>query len=122
MLKTNEYFDGRVKSIAFETDQGKATVGVIAKGSYQFDTSCFEYITVISGSLQVQFPGNQEWYTIEPNEMFEVIPDATFAVQASGDVAYLCVYSDVQLYTDAEYQDGEQGNSKGCCSGNCGCH
>lgn len=119
MLKTNEYFDGCVKSIAFESEQGKATIGAIAKGSYQFDTNCYEYMTVVSGTLQVQFPGNDEWYKIEQNEMFEIGPNQTFSVRAEGDVAYLCVYSDVQLYTDVEQQGEHEGE---CCSGKCGCH
>ncbi|MBP1733586.1 MAG: hypothetical protein H6Q55_4015 [Deltaproteobacteria bacterium] len=32
MFKVNEYFDGKVKSIAFSPAEGPATVGVMAKG------------------------------------------------------------------------------------------
>ncbi|MEN9461547.1 MAG: hypothetical protein RIS84_1567, partial [Pseudomonadota bacterium] len=32
MFKTNEYFDGKVKSIAFQTAEYPATVGVMAVG------------------------------------------------------------------------------------------
>lgn len=39
MFKINEYFDGKVKSIAFETTECPATIGVMAKGEYEFGTS-----------------------------------------------------------------------------------
>ena len=44
MLTTNEYFEGNVKSIAFETSTLPATVGVMAKGEYTFGTDCKEII------------------------------------------------------------------------------
>lgn len=45
MFKTNDYFDGKVKSIAFETAEGPATIGVMAAGEYEFGTSTIEYMT-----------------------------------------------------------------------------
>ena len=39
MFKVNEYFDGTVKSIAFGTAEGPATIGVMAPGEYEFGTS-----------------------------------------------------------------------------------
>ena len=33
MFKVNEYFDGKVKSLAFKSMEGQATVGVMAPGS-----------------------------------------------------------------------------------------
>lgn len=35
MFKVNEYFDGTVKSIAFGTAEGPATIGVMAPGEYE---------------------------------------------------------------------------------------
>jgi len=34
MLDVNEYFDGKVKSIGFQTETLRATVGVMAPGNY----------------------------------------------------------------------------------------
>ena len=42
MFKTNEYFNGNVKSIAFITKEGPATIGVMAIGEYEFGTSTVE--------------------------------------------------------------------------------
>jgi len=58
MFKVNEYFDGKVKSIAFENSEGQATVGVIAKGEWEFATSTVEYMTVTSGKMTVLLPGS----------------------------------------------------------------
>ena len=35
MLDVNEYFDGKVKSIGFQTETLPATVGVMAPGEYE---------------------------------------------------------------------------------------
>jgi uncharacterized protein YaiE (UPF0345 family) len=57
MFKTNEYFDGKVKSLAFETKDGPATLGVMAPGTYEFGTSTPEEMTVITGTLVIRQPG-----------------------------------------------------------------
>ena len=81
MFKTNEYFDGKVKSIAFSTPEGPATMGVMAAGEYEFGTSTTEYMTVISGAMTVKLPGEQEWKEYRPFDTFIVAPEA-----------FLCLY------------------------------
>jgi len=49
MFKVNEYFEGKVKSIAFENSEGKFTSGVMAPGDYEFGTTSVEIMTVVSG-------------------------------------------------------------------------
>ena len=44
MFKTNEYFDGKVKSIALESSEGTATIGVMAKGEYEFLIELHEWL------------------------------------------------------------------------------
>jgi len=92
MFKTNEYFDGNVVSIAFETGQGPATVGVMAAGEYEFGTSTIEYMTVTSGSMTVRLPGSDTWETYEQGRTFVVEKDKKFAVRIESDTAYMCVY------------------------------
>lgn len=92
MFKTNEYFDGNVKSIAFEMPDGPATIGVMAPGEYEFGTSSVEYVTVISGELTVMLPGETVWNTHKPLGQFVVDKDVTFKVKVSGDTSYLCLY------------------------------
>jgi uncharacterized protein YaiE (UPF0345 family) len=92
MFKTNEYFDGKVKSIAFETSEGPATVGVMAAGEYEFGTSCVEYMTVISGEMEVRLPEETEWKTFQPFETFIVPANVKFGVRMNGDTSYRCLY------------------------------
>ncbi len=92
MFKTNEYFDGNVKSIAFEMPEGPATIGVMAAGEYNFGTSSIEYMTVTSGELLVMLPGETAWKEYKPFETFVVEKGVTFKVKAQADTSYLCQY------------------------------
>jgi uncharacterized protein YaiE (UPF0345 family) len=92
MFKTNEYYDGNVKSISFEMAEGPATIGVMAEGEYNFGTSTIEHMTVISGELLVMQPGETEWKSYKPFDTFIVVKDVTFKVKATSVSAYLCLY------------------------------
>lgn len=92
MFKTNEYFDGKVKSIAFQTETLPATVGVMAAGDYTFNTADKEKMTVISGSLTITLPDDDSARTYTDGESFDVAANSSFNVTASCDTAYLCLY------------------------------
>ncbi len=92
MLKVNEYFDGKVKSIGMDCAEGKATVGVIAAGEYEFGTSTIEIMTVVSGKLLVKQHGETEWKVYKKFESFVVPKDSKFRVKAEEDTPYLCLY------------------------------
>jgi len=92
MLKNNEYFDGKVKSIGFENSDGVATVGVMEKGEYEFGTSTDEYMTVISGTMEVLLPGEENWFSFGKGEDFYVGKDKKFRVRSRASAAYLCIY------------------------------
>jgi len=92
MFKTNEYFDGKVKSIAFETADGPATVGVMAKGEYVFGTSTVEFMTVTSGKMDVKLPCEDKWKTYKEFETYIVPKDVKFNVKVDGDTSYRCLY------------------------------
>lgn len=92
MFKVNEYFDGKVTSIAFQTASLPATVGVMAPGDYEFGTSQKETVTVVSGALTVQQPGQSDWSTYNAGDSFEVAANVRFKLQVAIDTAYLCTY------------------------------
>jgi len=92
MFKTNEYFDGKVVSIAFQTETLPATVGVMAIGEYEFGTSQPEVMTVTSGSLTVLLPGAKEWETYYAGHSFKVDANQSFKVKTDVETAYLCLY------------------------------
>lgn len=92
MLKTNEYFDGKVKSIAFKTKDLPATVGVMAIGEYTFAASEKETMTVVSGILTVKLPDTNEWKNFTAGESFIVNPNQSFDLKVGIETAYLCIY------------------------------
>ncbi|OAN16680.1 hypothetical protein A3K86_09535 [Photobacterium jeanii] len=92
MLKNNEYFDGQVKSIGFETQGDHCSVGVMVPGDYKFATAAPERMTVVKGAMTVKLPGHVEWETYHAGDDFEVPGDASFEVQVSAPTAYLCDY------------------------------
>lgn len=92
MFKTNTYFDNNVISVAYKNENGSATVGVMKPGEYTFGTSTVEFMTVISGVMQVQFNGQTEWKTYKPLETFKVEANSSFNVKVSEETAYNCVY------------------------------
>jgi purine/pyrimidine-nucleoside phosphorylase len=92
MFDVNEYFDGKVKSLAFMAGEDKATIGVMAAGEYEFGTNTIEHMTLISGEMSVKLPDENDWRDIAINETFIVVADTSFLVKLACDSAYLCLY------------------------------
>lgn len=92
MLAVNEYFEGKVKSIAFDGGDLPATIGVMAPGDYTFGTSQREYMTVVNGELLVRLPGSDDWRTFGSGETFTVEANQSFDLKVAVDTAYLCKY------------------------------
>jgi len=94
MFKVNEYFGGKVKSIAFAADPDPATVGVMAPGDYEFGTVKKEIMSVVSGKLTVKLPGESAWKDFPKGSTFTVPPNSKFQLKVAVDTAYLCLYVD----------------------------
>lgn len=93
MLQSNEYFEGKVKSIGFTSSAtGRASVGVMAAGEYTFGTGQPEEMTVVSGELNVLLPGATEWRVYAAGESFNVPGNSEFALEVSEATSYLCRY------------------------------
>lgn len=93
MLNVSEYFDGKVKSIGYESaSTGRASVGVMVEGEYTFGTAQAEEMTVVSGSLKVLLPGEVEWKLCLPGQIFNVPGHSEFHLQVAEPSAYLCRY------------------------------
>jgi len=92
LLTVNEYFQGNVKSIGLTVDQGKATVGVMAPGEYEFGTSTIEVMRVVAGKLTVKLPGQTAWKDFGPGSEFRVEANVKFQLKVAVDTAYLCFY------------------------------
>ena len=92
MFKVNEYFNGKVKSMAFKNSEGAVTAGIMAPGEYEFGTSSIEYMTVVSGQLVVQLPGETEWKTVKEGDAFEVPANSVFKLKVPALADYCCSY------------------------------
>ena len=106
MFETNEYFDGKVKSIAFlttipttpstsatsEKTSKPATIGVMAVGDYVFNTAEKEKMTVVSGAMTIKFTDSDDIITFQAGESFDVEANSSFDVSIKQETAYLCIY------------------------------
>ena len=91
-MKVNEYFDGSVTSIGFENAEGRATVGVMAAGEYEFGTSENERIRVVSGQMNVRLPGEDDYRSFSQGAEFRVGADQKFQLRIPEPSAYICFY------------------------------
>ncbi|HEY7773881.1 MAG TPA: pyrimidine/purine nucleoside phosphorylase [Marinagarivorans sp.] len=94
MITVNEYFDGKVKSMAIESGALPATIGVMLAGEYTFGTAKKEIMTVVQGELTVTLPGESAPRTFRNGQVFEVPADSSFDVIVAVDTAYFCQYCD----------------------------
>lgn len=92
MFNVNEYFEGKVKSIAFDTAVGNSTLGVMAPGEYEFATSQHETMSVVSGAMTVLLPDASDWKIFTAGQVFTVDANVKFKAQVSVNTAYLCDY------------------------------
>lgn len=92
MFKVNQYFEGKVASIALQQPEGAATVGVMAPGEYEFGTSQLEIMHVITGQLTVMLPGSDTWTDYAAGTQFTVPANSKFQLKVAQDTAYLCEY------------------------------
>lgn len=92
MFKVNQYFDGRVMSIAFGGSETPATVGVMAVGDYEFNSDKPEIMHVLFGTMLVKLPGAENWQAVQAGEKFDVPGTSSFKVRLEEETAYLCEY------------------------------
>jgi uncharacterized protein YaiE (UPF0345 family) len=92
VLKVNEYFEGNVKSIGFQSATLSASVGVMAPGEYEFGTSQKETMTVVSGELAACLPGDSDFRPYAAGASFIVEANQKFQLKVAVDTAYLCTY------------------------------
>jgi purine/pyrimidine-nucleoside phosphorylase len=90
-MKHNIYFDGKVQSLSLDTEDGRATIGVISPGKYGFATATEERMVITSGLLKAKLP-QQDWAAFKAGQEFIVGENLSFEVEAEKDVSYICYY------------------------------
>jgi purine/pyrimidine-nucleoside phosphorylase len=92
MIKLNEYFDAKVKSLGYASENGNSTVGVMEPGEYEFNTGSPEVMTVIEGAMEVQLKGESGWKTYTNGQAYDVPGNSSFKVKIARQTSYLCQY------------------------------
>lgn len=92
MIKISEYFDGAVKSLAYDSPEGRSSIGVIEKGEFEFGTSTHETMIILEGELEARLPGSEDWKTFKKGQQFEVPAVQKFSVRTRMQTSYLCKY------------------------------
>ncbi len=89
----NIYFDGKVTSrtVTF-ADGSKKSLGIMMPGDYEFGTAEKERMEILSGELDVQLPGSDEWLSIKGGDSFEVPANSTFSLKIKSLTDYCCAY------------------------------
>ena len=92
MISNNEYFNGNVKSLGFENSNGRATVGVMEEGEYEFNTGAPEKMTLISGAWAIQLPGSDGFVSYGQGETVAIAGNSSFKLKISQPSAYHCAF------------------------------
>ena len=92
MIQISEYFDGAVKSLGYDSKDGKSTIGVIEEGEYVFGTSMYETMIILEGELEALLPESVKWETFTNGQSFEVPANQSFTVRSRVQTSYLCKY------------------------------
>jgi uncharacterized protein YaiE (UPF0345 family) len=91
MIAVNEYFDGQAKSLSFKNRAGNFSAGVLKKGTYEFSTSTKEWMTLTSGSWEIELP-EAGVKNFDLGESCAIPSGISFKVYALEDSSYLCRY------------------------------
>ena len=91
----NIYFEGNVisRNISFNDGTIK-TLGVMLPGNYEFKTEKREFMEIISGEMEFQLNGSQNWETIKDGMNFYVPENSSFKVKIQKLINYCCSYLD----------------------------
>jgi len=92
MIKLNEYFNGTVKSLGVENTSGKATVGIMEVGEYEFGTGAPEKMTLLSGTWEIKLPGESSFQEYAKNFTVNVPGNSKFQLKITEQSAYLCEF------------------------------
>lgn len=79
------------RSIRF-ADGTTKTPGFMLPGEYAFGTKAPELMEILSGDLEVQLPGSEEWRKVEGGESFEAPGSARFKFNILSPTDYCCSF------------------------------
>ena len=91
MIVVNEYENGAVKSLGFESSGAPFTAGVVQPGEYVFPTEKEEHITVTVGAIQFRLP-DQDWVELPAGKTMVIPAGVRFGLRVESTASYVCEY------------------------------
>ncbi|MFW6115176.1 MAG: pyrimidine/purine nucleoside phosphorylase [Thermodesulfobacteriota bacterium] len=91
MIKINEYFEGRIKSLGFELKGTPYTAGVLLPGEYTIATEQEEHITATVGEFEVRPPGS-DWKMVIKGQTVVIPSGSSFEIKLKEPASYTCLY------------------------------
>ena len=91
MIKVNEYFEGKIKSLAFEYEGAPYTIGVFLPGEYSVPTEKEEHVTVIVGAFDMRLP-DEDWKTVKSGDTVVIPSNITFDLKVTEPASYVCTF------------------------------
>lgn len=93
--KANIYFDGKVTSRSFISEDGKElSLGIMNPGEYNFGTNKAELMEIIEGSVEVKLKGETSWTSYKSGESFNIKANSSFDIKVIIISDYCCSYLD----------------------------
>jgi uncharacterized protein YaiE (UPF0345 family) len=91
--EANIYFDGKVTSrTVLFPDGSKKTLGVMLPGEFEFGTADKELMEILSGELDVLFPGETLWKPVKGGQSFEAAANSKFKLKVKKLTDYCCSF------------------------------
>ena len=91
--KANIYFEGKVAShTVLFPDGSKKTLGVMQAGDYEFSTGAAEIMEILSGELEWQMKGDNDWKRVVGGESFNVPANSVFLMKVGVVTDYCCSF------------------------------
>jgi len=91
--KANIYFDGKVTSRTLRFEDGSIkTLGIMLPCEYTFNTGDAEIMEIMSGEMDVQLPGSEEWISINGPQSFDVPANSAFNLKVKTVSDYCCSF------------------------------
>jgi len=90
MIKVNEYFEGKIKSLGFEYEGISYSTGVFLPGDYSVPTEKEEHVTVTVGAFDMRLP-DEDWKTVKAGDTVVIPTNITFDLKTTKPVSYVCI-------------------------------
>ncbi len=92
MYKIREYHGSKVMSLTHEEESNSFSIGIVAKGEFEFGAISKERYRVTSGEIEFWEEDENHWRLIREGKEFSVATHKNFRMKADRVSSYICFY------------------------------